>query len=46
MNPKQALNNLYQAVRSVNANAETHEALSQCYKVVFEALVDTDKKEK
>ncbi len=34
MTPEQALENLYKAARSVQANAETHEILAQCYAIL------------
>jgi len=38
MQPNQALDNLYRATRNLNVNAETHEALAQCYQVVKKEL--------
>jgi len=38
MEPKQALLNLYNAARQVNATAEVHEALKQSFEVVNNVL--------
>lgn len=38
MSPIQALNNLYQAARSVNATAEIHEAIKQSYAILLERI--------
>ncbi len=38
MNPHQALNVLFNAVRSLPLKADQHESLSQCYVVVKQSL--------
>lgn len=38
MDTKQALDNLHKAVRTIQANAETHEILAKSVQVIKEAL--------
>lgn len=42
MTPQEALMNLYQATRALQANAETHEHLAKCANVLKNAIEKPD----